>query len=112
MVFRLSRNWKTPAVEVAAGKTSDWVDVGDSMDALGDGQWNWTADGKYRAEFGVKGADGKIAVIATFTGEGPLRLAADAGDDIGQHCGNRDRPASVDSDLYRRVRSEGRTCVV
>ena len=48
------------------------------MDTLNDGQWNFTGNGKYRAEFAVKGAHGKLAPIAAFEGEGALRLAADA----------------------------------
>jgi hypothetical protein len=54
------------------------VEVGGTMDTLNDGQWNFTGNGKYRAEFAVKGADGKLAPIAAFEGDGTLRLAADA----------------------------------
>ena len=72
------RNWPKVSVKVAPGKNSDWVEVGGTMDTLNDGQWNFTGNGKYRAEFAVKGAHGKLAPIAAFEGEGALRLAADA----------------------------------
>ncbi|MDP7009890.1 MAG: beta-galactosidase trimerization domain-containing protein, partial [Verrucomicrobiota bacterium] len=48
------------------------------MDALNDGQWNFTGNGKYRAAFAVKEANGKLTPIAAFDGEGALKLAADA----------------------------------
>ncbi len=72
------RNWKVPTIAVEPGKTSDWVEVGSVMDSLANGQWFWTGNGKYKAEFGVKSAAGKIESLATFTGEGDLTLAADA----------------------------------
>jgi hypothetical protein len=72
------RNWTTPSIEVAPGKTSDWTEVGGAMDSLNDGQWSWTGNGKYKAEFGLRNAAGKIETIATFTGDGALNLAADA----------------------------------
>lgn len=72
------RNWKAPAVKVEAGKTSDWVEVGGTMDSLSDGQWLWTGDGKYKAEFALKDAKGQLKTIASFDGEGDLSLAADA----------------------------------
>jgi hypothetical protein len=72
------RNWPAVSVKVAPGKSSEWVEVGGSMDTLNDGQWNFTGNGKYRAEFAVKEADGKLAAIAKFEGEGDLLLAGDA----------------------------------
>ncbi len=72
------RNWKAPSIDVAAGKTSPWVEVGGTMDSLADGQWFWTGNGNYQAEFGLKNASGKIETLATFTGNGNLTLAADA----------------------------------
>ena len=72
------RNWKAPSIEVAAGSTSDWVEVGSTMDSLADGQWFWTGNGNYEAEFGLKNAKGKIESLAKFRGKGDLTLAADA----------------------------------
>ena len=72
------RQWKIPSIPVAAGKTSEWIDVGGTMDSLNDGQWSWTGNGRYLARFGVKDARGKIVPLAEFTGEGRLALAADA----------------------------------
>lgn len=71
------RNWEAPVIEVDSGDISDWVEVGGTMDTLCDGQWSWTGDGKYEAEFGVKNAAGKIEPLAVFVGEGDLVLAAD-----------------------------------
>ncbi|MDA1053929.1 MAG: beta-galactosidase trimerization domain-containing protein [Planctomycetota bacterium] len=72
------RNWKTPSVSVEPGILSEWVEVGGTMDSLSDGQWFWTGDGKYKAEFGLMDAAGQIQPLAEFTGEGDLALAADA----------------------------------
>ena len=72
------RNWPKVEIKVAPGKSSDWVEVGGTMDTLNDGQWNFTGNGKYRAEFAVKEANGKLTPIAAFDGEGALKLAADA----------------------------------
>lgn len=72
------RNWKTPSINVEAGKTSEWVEVGGTMDSLNDGQWFWTGDGKYKAEFGLTDASGQIQPLAEFADEGDLKLAADA----------------------------------
>jgi len=72
------RNWPAMNVKIAPGKSSEWVEVGGMMDTLNDGQWNFTGNRKYRAEFAVKEADGKLAVIAKFEGEGDLLLAGDA----------------------------------
>jgi len=72
------RNWPKVSVKVAPGKSSNWVEVGGTMDTLNDGQWGFTGNGKYRAEFAVKEANGKLTPIAAFDGEGALKLAADA----------------------------------
>jgi hypothetical protein len=72
------RNWKSPAINVAPGHTSEWTEVGSVMDSLADGQWFWTGNGKYTAEFGLKNPADQIEPLATFNGEGDLTLAADA----------------------------------
>lgn len=71
------RNWKPVAVKVEPGQTSEWVEVGGLMDTLNDGKWHWVADGKFKAEFGLK-KSGQIGSLATFEGAGDLVLAADA----------------------------------
>ena len=71
------RNWKAPSVSVEPGRTSDWVEVGSTMDSLSDGQWTWTGNGPYQVEFGLREPDGSRSSLATFTGEGTLKLAAD-----------------------------------
>ncbi len=72
------RDWTAPSIEVEPGKTTDWIEVGGLMDSLADGQWFWTGNGPYKAEFGVKDAAGRIESLASFTGQGDLTLAADA----------------------------------
>lgn len=72
------RNWKPPKIDVPPGQTSAWIEVGGTMDSLADGQWFWTGNGAYRAEFGVRAADGRIETLETFDGAGDLALAADA----------------------------------
>jgi len=72
------RNWEAPSIAVVPGQTSRWIEVGGTMDSLADGQWHWTGDGPYEAEFGLMGADGNIEARARFTGDGDLTLAADA----------------------------------
>ncbi|MFP6615641.1 MAG: hypothetical protein VCB26_04495, partial [Candidatus Hydrogenedentota bacterium] len=68
----------TPSIDdVPPGKTSDWVEVGGTMDSLSDGQWYWTGNGDYLAEFGLKNATGRIDSLAKFVGNGVLALAAD-----------------------------------
>ena len=71
------RNWPKIEINVDPGKTSEWNDVGGTMDSLNDGQWNWTGEGKYKAEFAIKNAAGQMQSIASFDGQGELRLAAD-----------------------------------
>lgn len=72
------RDWEFPVIDVEPGGTSDWLEVGGTMDTLAAGQWFWTGNGRYRAEFGVRNAAGKIEPLADFTGEGELTLAAEA----------------------------------
>jgi hypothetical protein len=72
------RNWKLPSISIDPNRTSEWVEVGSNMDTLADGQWFWTGNEPYKAEFGVREADGSIQTLAVFEGEGDLPLAADA----------------------------------
>ncbi len=71
------RNWEAPNIEVNPGQTSDWIEVGGTMDTLAHGQWYWTGDGPYEAEFALKTAGGAMERLGLFSGEGPLVLAAD-----------------------------------
>ena len=72
------RNWPAVNVKVAPGKSSEWVEVGGTMDTLNDGQWNFFGNGKYLAEFALKESDGKLPPITKFEDEGDLLLAGDA----------------------------------
>jgi hypothetical protein len=63
------RNWKPLALEVAAGGTSDWTEVGRLLDTLNDGQWGFRIDGqtpRCKLEFGVRAPDGKIEPVGQF----------------------------------------------
>lgn len=72
------RNWTVPVIRVEPGKTSAWVEVGGTMDSLNDGQWFWTGNQPYLAEFGARMPGGEIEPLAKFEGTGDLALAADA----------------------------------
>ena len=80
------RKWVPRKLTAAAGQSTDWVEVGSLLDSLNDGQWGFsaapqTADAPlhYRAEFGVKTADGQIESIRTFESRASgVQLAYDA----------------------------------
>jgi len=61
------RNSKPVNIQVDPGRTSDWTEVGSTMDALMDGQWGFTSSGACNLEFGLKNAAGKIEPLRTFT---------------------------------------------
>jgi len=71
------RNWKTPTVTVPAGGVSKWIDVGGTMDSLNHGQWFWTGNQPYKAEFAWRDEQGKMQSLGEFSGSGALTLAAD-----------------------------------
>lgn len=60
------RNWKPVSVDVEPGKTTDWIEVGSTMDTLNDGQWGFSVSGKCIIEFGVTQATGNIEKIREF----------------------------------------------
>jgi len=69
------RNWKPVTVQVEPGQTSDWVEVGSTMDSLNDGQWGFQSSGPCALTFGLKDAAGHIKTIRTFSRvEGQLDL--------------------------------------
>ncbi|HON05774.1 MAG TPA: beta-galactosidase trimerization domain-containing protein [bacterium] len=61
------RNWQPVNVSVEAGQTTEWVEVGSTMDALNDGQWGFSTTGECIIEFAVKNASGDIEKIKDFT---------------------------------------------
>lgn len=69
------RNWKPAKVEVEPGKTSDWVEVGSTMDTLNDGAWQFEASGPCKIEFGLRNADGQIEKLREFPVDKNLTLA-------------------------------------
>jgi hypothetical protein len=71
------RTWQSPTLTIPVGNTSEWVDVGGTMDSLAHGQWSWHGDGPFEAEFGLKSPSGTIERIGLFQGTGDLHLAAD-----------------------------------
>ena len=97
------RNWPKISVNVTPEKSSEWIEVGGTMDTLNDGQWNFTGNGKYRAEFGVKGANGKLSILATFEGEGDLLLAGEADTRYSRRLRRREQ---VLYDLLSEVKKE------
>lgn len=73
------RNWKPITLDAKPGAATDWVEVGQLLDTLSDGQWELsTKGGPYDLEFGLKDAAGKIAVIRRFDNlQGNVVLAYD-----------------------------------
>ena len=72
------RKWKPVVVKAAAGKTTDWTEVGSLLDTLNDGQWNLQAAPAekdrplhYKLELGVRTAAGAIEKIAEFESREP-----------------------------------------
>lgn len=81
------RSWKPKPIKAKPGESTDWNEVGSLLDTLNDGQWALQAAAtgpqaaglNYSLEFGVRGADGKIASVRRFDGlRGPVSLAYDA----------------------------------
>ncbi|MCM8825250.1 MAG: beta-galactosidase trimerization domain-containing protein, partial [Candidatus Omnitrophica bacterium] len=68
------RNWKQISVSVEPGHTTEWIEVGSTMDCLNDGQWGFNATGSCIIEFGVRQADGEIEKIREFSLQGPGNL--------------------------------------
>ncbi len=97
------RNWQPIAVDVAAGSSTKWIDVGGTMDTLNDGQWGFHASGPCRIEFGVKRAGGQIASTRTFAADGnlPLISRADA-----RYGGKLQMPAEATQELFAYVQAQ------
>lgn len=70
------RNWKPISLEIEPGKTTEWIDVGDTMDAINDGQWGFIVSAPCKLEFGVKNAAGQITSARTFDANGALPLVS------------------------------------
>jgi hypothetical protein len=70
------RNWVPINITVEPGRTTEWIDVGGTMDTLNDGQWGFNAGGPCRIEFGVKNAAGEITSVRTFEANGALPLVS------------------------------------
>ncbi|MHB9105970.1 MAG: beta-galactosidase trimerization domain-containing protein [Armatimonadota bacterium] len=72
------RHWKPVAVTVDPGQTSDWVDIGGTMDTLNDGQWGVNVAGSpCKLEYGARTADGNIVKIKEYANvSGSLNLIA------------------------------------
>jgi len=68
------RNWKPLHIEVEPGQTTDWIEVGSTMDTLNDGQWGFQSSGPCTLEFGLKDASGNIRKIRKFEANGKLPL--------------------------------------
>jgi len=64
------RSWKPLNLAVAAGESTNWVEVGSLLDTLNDGQWSIGAAGNAPTDFdlevGLRGARGSIEPIRTF----------------------------------------------
>lgn len=70
------RNEASISMEVPPGGTTEWIEVGSTMDTLNDGQWGFQASGPCKMEFGVRNADGQIEKVREFQADGRLDLTA------------------------------------
>lgn len=72
------RNWKTVTIPADPGQTTDWVDIGGTMDTLNDGQWGVKVAGSpCKLEYGARTADGNIVKIKEYANvSGSLNLIA------------------------------------
>ena len=68
------RNWKPVMVDAEPGQTTDWIEVGGTMDTLNDGQWGFKSSGPCQIEFGVRNAAGVIESVRTLPADGPLPM--------------------------------------
>jgi len=68
------RKWKGIDISVEPGQTTDWIEVGSTMDTLNDGQWGFSVSGKCEIEFGVMNASGVIEKIRKFNLKNPSKL--------------------------------------
>jgi hypothetical protein len=91
------RNWQSITAEVEPGRSSDWIDVGGTMDTLNDGQWGFNASSQCKIEFGVKNAAGQIKSVRIFDANGDLQLVswADA-----RYGAKFQTPAEATQDLF------------
>jgi hypothetical protein len=75
------RDWKPKTVDVAAGETTDWIEVGSLLDTLSDGQFSPEAKApgevSYDLDVGVPDPEShRVSAIRSFPGgKGSLRLA-------------------------------------
>lgn len=76
------RKWKPMSLELEAGATSEWVEVGHLLDTMNDGQWDLRFEPatKVKVEFELQNADAKTrSRMSTFSGTYEhLPLAYDA----------------------------------
>lgn len=78
------RRWQVRKIEVGANESSDWVEVGNLLDALNDGQWKITgatadkSDATYKIDIGLKDAAGNMKTIKQFDVTNDIELAYDA----------------------------------
>jgi len=73
------RNWSPVSFLVAPGQTSNWTEVGGTMDTLNDGQWGFRTTGSCSLELGVKNAAGVIQSVRTFANvNGALNITGNA----------------------------------
>jgi len=68
------RTWKPVSVAVGPGETSEWVEVGSTMDSLNDGQWGFESSGPARLELALRTAAGRLEPLRSFAIDGRLPL--------------------------------------
>ncbi|MCM8816395.1 MAG: beta-galactosidase trimerization domain-containing protein [Candidatus Omnitrophica bacterium] len=97
------RNWKPISVSVDPGQTTDWIEVGSTMDSLNDGQWGFSATGSCVIEFGLMNANGEIEKIKEFSlaSQGNLNLVGFADT---RYCKKIETPEQATSNIVENLK--------
>ncbi|MCX7705189.1 MAG: beta-galactosidase trimerization domain-containing protein [bacterium] len=105
------RNWKPINISVEAGQTTEWVEVGSTMDSLNDGQWGFSIEGSCTIEFGVKNASGKIEKIKEYriTQTGNLSLVGFADTRYSKKISTPQEEVNQLTGYLRSLKTHGKT---
>ena len=105
------RKWKGIDISVEPGQTTDWIEVGSTMDTLNDGQWRFSVSGKCEIEFGVMDASGTIEKIRQFSlnNPGKLELIGFADTRYCKKIGVPDEEINELVDYLKKIKTYGKT---
>jgi hypothetical protein len=102
------RSWKPASVSVEPGATSEWIEVGSTMDSLNDGQWGFKSNGPCRLELGVRAAGLRIEPLREFEVRDTLDLVGLADTRYARRVPTRGELEAELLAALRRVSAPGR----